>query len=239
MPPLCVCVLARPGDKGLRLLDAAPEGVRFAFGTTPEAFAEVASQAEVIYLVSGGRALLEPVLARAPRVRWVHVGWAGLDGALFPALVESAIPVTNARGVFSSSLSEFVLASILFFAKDLRRMLANQTAGRWSPFDVEEIAGHSLGILGFGDIGRAVAGRAKAMGMRVLAMRRGAVAANADPTKPTMFVQPGVSFGDALQAIAILTVAGVIAGLDDGTDDDRTLGAAMSDVEARRSDRDR
>ena len=38
------------------------------------------------------------------------------------------------------------------------------------------------------------------------------VAANADPTKPTMFVQPGVSFGDALQALAILTVAGVIAG---------------------------
>ncbi len=181
MPPLCVCVLGQPEDKSLRRLDTAPEGVRFVIGTAPEDFAEIAAQAEVICLVSGGRALLEPLLARAPRVRWVHVGWAGLDGALFPALVESPVPVTNARGVFSRSLSEFVLASILFFAKDLRRMLVSQAASRWEPFEVDEVAGRSVGILGFGDIGRTVAKRTKAMGMRVLAMRRGAAASDADP----------------------------------------------------------
>ena len=186
MPPLTVCVLAKPEDSSLRLLDTVPEAVRFVVGTTPEAFAEAAPQADAICLVAGGRRLLEPVFARAPRVRWVHIGWAGLDGALFPALVDSAVPVTNARGVFSGSLSEFVLASILFFAKDLRRLLASQAAGRWAPFEVEEIAGRSVGILGFGDIGRAVAERAKAMGLRVLAMRRRANVTN-DPLADESF----------------------------------------------------
>lgn len=188
MQPLTVCVLAKPEDNSLRLLDAAPSGVRFAVGTSPDDFAAAAPAADVICLVSGGRALLEPVFGRAPRVRWVHIGWAGLDGVLFPDLVASAVPVTNARGVFSRSLSEFVLASILFFAKDLRRMLASQAEARWEPFEVEEIAGRSVGILGFGDIGRAVAERAKAMGMRVLAMRRGASASPNDPLVDESFV---------------------------------------------------
>lgn len=187
MQPLTVCVLAKPEDNSLRLLDAAPAGVRFVVGTSPDDFAAAAPAADVICLVSGGRALLEPVFGRAPRVRWVHIGWAGLDGVLFPDLVASAVPVTNARGVFSRSLSEFVLASILFFAKDLRRMLASQAASRWEPFEVDEIAGRSVGILGFGDIGRAVAERANAMGMRVLAMRR-SVAAGADPLVDESFL---------------------------------------------------
>ena len=51
-------------------------------------------------------------------------------------------------------------------------MIRNQTAHLWEPFDVEEIAGQVVGILGYGDIGRAVASRVKAMGMRVLATKR-------------------------------------------------------------------
>jgi phosphoglycerate dehydrogenase-like enzyme len=55
-------------------------------------------------------------------------------------------------------------------------MLRNQEAGRWEPFDVEEIAGQTAGIVGYGDIGRAVASRVHAMGMRVLALKRHAPA---------------------------------------------------------------
>ena len=102
MQPLTVCVLAKPEDGTLRLLDAAPEGVRFVVGTSPGDFAAAAPEADVICLVSGGRALLEPVFLRAARARWVHIGWAGLDGALFPGLIDSPVPVTNARGVFIS-----------------------------------------------------------------------------------------------------------------------------------------
>jgi phosphoglycerate dehydrogenase-like enzyme len=83
-------------------------------------------------------------------------------------------------------LGEFALAAILYFAKDFRRMLRNQEAARWEPFDVEEVAGQTVGIVGYGDIGRAVASRVHAMGIRVLAMKRHAPT-SADPLVAQFF----------------------------------------------------
>ncbi len=91
---------------------------------------------------------------------------------LFPELVASDVPLTNGSGVFSQSLGEFSLAAILYFAKDFRRMIRNQMAGEWDQFDVEEISGQTVGIVGYGDIGRAVAKRVRPMGMTVLALKR-------------------------------------------------------------------
>jgi phosphoglycerate dehydrogenase-like enzyme len=126
----------------------------------------------VIFNWAGNKRLVQEVWKMAPRVKWVHSRAAGLDGLLFPELVESPVPLTNGRGVFSQSLGEFVIGSALFFAKDFRRMMRNQAAGVWAPFDVEEIRGQTMGIVGYGDIGRACAQRAHAMGMKVLALRR-------------------------------------------------------------------
>ncbi len=90
--------------------------------------------------------------------------------------------MTNGSGVFSPSLGEFALAAILYFAKDLRRMIQNQNAGVWEPFDVLPISGGTVGIVGYGDIGRAVAARVRPMGMNVLAMKRHVSAGNkSDP----------------------------------------------------------
>jgi phosphoglycerate dehydrogenase-like enzyme len=112
----------------------------------------------------------------------VHNRSAGLDGVLFPEIVASPVPLTNGSGVFSPSLGEFALASILYFAKDLRRMIRSQEAGRWEQFDITEITGQTVGIVGYGDIGRAVATRVRAMGMRVLAVKRhGPPLYNVDP----------------------------------------------------------
>jgi phosphoglycerate dehydrogenase-like enzyme len=113
-------------------------------------------------------------------VRWVHSRSAGLDSVLFPELVASDVPLTNGRGVFSQSLGEFSLAAILYFAKDFRRMVRNQIAGVWEQFDVEEIDTQTVGIVGYGDIGRAVAKRVHPMGMQVLATKRHAPAGS-DP----------------------------------------------------------
>jgi phosphoglycerate dehydrogenase-like enzyme len=74
--------------------------------------------------------------------------------------------------VFSRTLAEFALLAILYFAKDVPRLRRQQAARRWEPFAVEELHGRSLGILGYGDIGREVARRARAFGLRVLAVRR-------------------------------------------------------------------
>jgi phosphoglycerate dehydrogenase-like enzyme len=169
-------------DKDLALLEHLPPETNLAVGTSAEAFANLASDADVIFNWSAGGKLLREVFAMCPHVRWVHSRSAGLDTQLFKELVESHVPLTNGRGVFSQSLGEFALAAILFFAKDLRRMIRNQEAGCWEQFDITEITGKTLGIVGYGDIGRAVATRARAMGMRILAIKRhGPPLYNVDP----------------------------------------------------------
>ena len=108
-----------------------------------------------------------------PTVRWVHSRSAGLDDVLFPALVESPVPLTNGRGVFSQSLGEFALGAILYFAKDFRRMMRNQEAGAGSSSTSPRSPARRSAIVGYGDIGRAVATRVRAMGMQVLALASG------------------------------------------------------------------
>jgi phosphoglycerate dehydrogenase-like enzyme len=133
----------------------------------------------------------------APRVQWVHSLSAGLESILFPGLAESTVPMTNGRGVFKESLGEFTVASILFFAKDLRRMLRNQEAGRWEQFDVEMVQGKTLGVLGYGEIGRAAAVRAHALGMKIHVIRRRPQLSDEDP-----IVEKSFSIADRAEMMA-------------------------------------
>ncbi len=159
-------------DRNLALLDQLPPDTSLAVGTSAEAFANLVEEADAILNWALGGKLLREVFPMARRVRWVHTRSAGIDSVLFPELIASPVPVTNGRGVFSASLGEFALGAMLFFAKDFRRMIRNQEAACWEQFDVEEISRQTVGIVGYGDIGRAVASRARAMGMRVLAVKR-------------------------------------------------------------------
>ncbi len=148
-----------------------------------EALEAAPRDAEAILHWSGPRDLVRSAFLMSPNLRWVHSRSAGLDSMLFPELVQSDVPVTNGTGVFSQSLGEWALAVILFFAKDIRRLLRSQEACQWDQFDVEELPGQTVGIVAYGDIGRAVASRVHAMGMRVLALKRHA------PTSPDPFVE--------------------------------------------------
>jgi phosphoglycerate dehydrogenase-like enzyme len=182
MDNLTVLVLADPAEPQLAMLEELPPETNLAVGKTPEAFAGTAANATVIFNWSGSRALLRQVFQMCPRVQWIHSRAAGLDSVLFPELVEHPVPLTNGSGVFSPSLGEFVLGAILYFAKDFRRMIRHQEAGEWEPFDITLISGQTAGIFGYGDIGRACATRMKALGMRVLAVKRsGPPIYNVDP----------------------------------------------------------
>jgi phosphoglycerate dehydrogenase-like enzyme len=163
-----VLVLSEKNDPQLGMLRDVPHAI----AGNADALAGAGRGAEVILHWAAPKELLQAALHACPGARWVHSRWAGLDNLLFPELVESPALLTNGRGVFSQSLGEFALAAILYFAKDFPRMLRNQRAERWEPFDVDEIAGQTLGIVGYGDIGRALARRAQAMEMRVLALKR-------------------------------------------------------------------
>jgi phosphoglycerate dehydrogenase-like enzyme len=177
-----ILVLANPAEPQLRHLEELPPGTGIAAGLTLEAFRNAAPQASIIFSWTLSYELLRQVLPMAPRVRWIHTRAAGIDRLLFPELIGSPALLTNGSGVFSSSLGEWVLGAILYFAKDFRRLIRNQEAARWDPSTVAEICGQTLGIIGYGDIGRAIATRAKPMGMRILGItRRGPLLYNMDP----------------------------------------------------------
>ena len=167
-----VLVLADPNEPQLAVLEKLRADANIVTGNSVEAFGPTARDATVILQWSGSSALLRAIFEMCPNVRWVHCRAAGLDKTLFPELIERPVPLTNGSGVFSPALTEFVLGAILYFAKDFRRMIRNQMAGVWEAFDVMPISGQTVGIVGYGDIGRAVATSVRPLGMAVLAVKR-------------------------------------------------------------------
>ena len=182
-----VLVLSDPADPVLAMLEALPADTNLAVGNAAEAFARLAPEATVIFSWSISGDLLRQVFAMSPRVRWVHSRSAGLDGVLFPELQQSPVPLTNGRGVFSQSLGDFVVGAAIYFAKDFRRLIRSQTAGVWDQFDCEPLEGSTMGIVGYGDIGRAIASRARALRMKVLALRRRPEESAGDPLVDDVF----------------------------------------------------
>lgn len=89
--------------------------------------------------------------------------------------------MTNAKGSFSSTLAEYNMMAIAYFAKDLPRLLRQKRDRNWEKYSVEEIRGKKLGIIGYGDIGKACAKLAKAYGMCVVAQRRNPSLSGNDP----------------------------------------------------------
>ena len=165
-------VLTAPGDRNIPLLAELRQMATIVVGDSTQDFARAAAEAETIFNWSASLTLLRDVFLISPCLRWIHSRSAGLEQSLFPELVESEVILTNGSGVFSPSLGEFALAAILYFAKDFRRMIRNQMAGVWEQFDTTMVSGKTLGIVGYGSIGRAVAARARALEMKVLAFRR-------------------------------------------------------------------
>jgi phosphoglycerate dehydrogenase-like enzyme len=167
-----VLVLTSPGDTRLPFEAELRNLAKIVVGESARDFGTAATEAEIIVNWSASLALLREVFLESPRVRWIHSRSAGLEQVLFPELIKSDVTLTNGSGVFSASLGEFAVAAILYFAKDLGRMIRNQRAGVWEPFDVTMIEGKTLGIVGYGSIGREVAVRARARGMNVISLRR-------------------------------------------------------------------
>ncbi len=177
-----IVVLAIPDEPPLAMLRQRLADIPIVIGDSADKFARVSADATALFNWSGSLELFKQVFAMCPNLRWIHSRSVGLERTLFPELIASPVPLTNGAGVFSASLGEFTLAAILYFAKDFRRMIRNQQAGVWEAFDVSWVSGQTLGIIGYGDIGRAIAERARTFGMMVLAVKRHAsTSQNADP----------------------------------------------------------
>jgi len=135
------------------------------------------------------RKQLPLILKAFPSIEWVHVRSAGIDFIVSDALTKRLsnvyaphpITVTNAKGQFSSSLAEYTMMACSYFAKDLPRLLRQKSKTEWTKYDVEELRGKTMGIVGYGDIGRACAKIAHVYGMKIVALRRNPALSVQDP----------------------------------------------------------
>ena len=115
------------------------------------------------------------MLASAPNLRWVQTPSAGVDFLMrVPELVEADIIVTNTRGAHAPSIAEHVFGLLLSMTRAIPASLKWQADRYWARKEgyrlPREIMGSTMGILGYGQIGRAVGKRAAAFGMEVLAV---------------------------------------------------------------------
>jgi phosphoglycerate dehydrogenase-like enzyme len=172
MDEISVIVLGDKAEPTLKRLDELGPEVKVTIAKTADELGDAVAAARVLFNWSGNRGGIESILKKAPKIEWIHTRSAGLDSLLFPELIEHAVTLTNGTGTFSQSLGEFVITGALYWAKDLPRMLRSKAERRWDVFNVSELSTQTMGIVGHGDIGRAIARRAKAFGMRVLALRR-------------------------------------------------------------------
>ena len=117
---------------------------------------------------------------RANRLRWIQWAGAGVDAALFPALVQSDVTLTNVRGVFDRAMAEYTLGMILAFAKDFRRTDTLQREREWLHRLTEPVAGTKALVVGAGSIGRAIARALRAAGIEVEGVGRTARDGDAD-----------------------------------------------------------
>jgi len=112
------------------------------------------------------------------KLRWVQVASAGVDW--FPPWLFEGPTVTCGRGHAAVPIAEYVLGSILLYEKRLDRIRA-QASVEWVRHTLGTLEGRTLGLAGYGAIGQAVAQRAAAFGMRIVALRAGAWAAGEAP----------------------------------------------------------
>ncbi|PDP87653.1 hydroxyacid dehydrogenase [Glycomyces fuscus] len=116
---------------------------------------------------------------KADSLAWVHAATAGVDNLMFPGLVESPAVVTNSRGVFDEPIAEYVLGQIIMFAKGFHRTWEYQREHRWEHRESERVSGRRVLVVGTGPIGRHIARKLTAVGMRVRAS--GSRARGGDP----------------------------------------------------------
>jgi len=143
----------------------------------------VTDEGQVLGKMGDGEALLlrwwglsqegfQKVVQETPGLRWIHTVSTGVNHVLFPFLVESDIVLTNARGVYDGSVAEMVLAYMLAVVKGLPTFQSLKAEHRWQKAFLQEMDGLTVGIIGFGGIGRRVSQLARPFGVRVIAIRR-------------------------------------------------------------------
>ena len=206
-------IWAMPDSVPQRIREALPEGweLRVMTGMSdgsgdgagrvaPEILAAV-EDAE-IYM---GYGIAAALLRAAPGLAWVHSGAAGVGSSLTREMLASPVLFTNSAGIHAEPIAETVLGMILFFGRGFDFAVADKARGVWStaPYYVagaplRELPDTTVGLVGFGGIGREIARRVAGLGARVMAVKR----TPPEPGEANLTpVRGGEGLGDAIELL--------------------------------------
>jgi len=147
-----------------------------------------ASDADLIWLTfhAHDNHDLDRVLAAGTRLRWVHTTMTGVDFLDLKALARRGVMLTNGAGIPAEPIAEHVIMCMLAANRGLSELVLAQSRQAWIKPNSEprELAGCQALVIGYGHLGRAIAAKARALGVEVVGVRR------------TQSSEPGVVAGD-------------------------------------------
>ena len=129
----------------------------------------IAKIAEADVLISGTEPVTAKVLAAAPRLKVISKHGVGYENIDLDAAKARGVPVCIAGGAIADSVADMTMALLLALARQVPQADKSTKAGQWKRFVGPELRGKTLGIVGLGQIGKAVCRRAKGFGLNVIA----------------------------------------------------------------------
>lgn len=135
----------------------------------PAELRDALARADVVF----GFLVPRSLVVLAPKLRWVQTPATGIDHLRGTGVLESDVVVTTAGGLMAPVIAEHVLAAMLHFAKRLDRFEQQRRTHTWQMERVTSLRDRTVGLVGIGSIGAAVAALAKAFGMHVIGAGRG------------------------------------------------------------------
>lgn len=113
----------------------------------------------------------ESDLKQATRLKWVHSTSAGVENYLYPAMKQREdVLISNAKGCYGPAIAEHTFGLLFALTRGIKEQGLNMAEGQWKGVDKQiEMRNLTMGIIGFGGIGREIARRAKAMDLKVVA----------------------------------------------------------------------
>ncbi|MEC7432945.1 MAG: NAD(P)-dependent oxidoreductase, partial [Pseudomonadota bacterium] len=167
-----VTVLTAPGEPAPPGIEAVKARAEVRFACDEPTLRESLPGTDVMMVTDFRTEALEAAWPCADKLQWIHATSAGVDALMFPALIKSDVVVTNARGIFDRTIAEYVLCTILMFAKDFPRSIRLQMNQEWKHRDTERAEGKQVLVVGAGSIGRQIGRLVNAIGLHAHGIAR-------------------------------------------------------------------
>jgi len=150
-----------------RLVDG--DGVSFVFCSTESELRQAMAHADILLCSSPPP---PDAVCAASSLRWIQAAAAGVDALHAVGLPPDGVALTRIAEGFGEPIAEYVLGHLLAIAQRVEAVHRHQAERAWVPFEAELLGGQTMGVAGVGAVGKVVAERGAAMGMRTVGLAR-------------------------------------------------------------------